>query len=120
MYNKKELGNIGEKLACQYLEKEKYKIIEKNFRCSQGEIDIIAYDINKKEIVFFEVKTRTNFNYGNPSEAINKIKKLHIKKSMEYYLYKKGLTNVFIRVDAIEIVMHNKDYKLNHIKGILE
>ena len=120
MYNKHQLGNSGEKLACEYLEKENYRILEKNFKCSQGEIDIIAYDINKKEIVFFEVKTRTNFNYGIPSESINKIKKMHIKRSIEYYLYKKGFVNAFVRVDAIEIVIHNGAYKLNHIKSILE
>ena len=120
MYNKRILGKLGETLACNYLEKENYKIIEKNFSCSQGEIDIIAYDTTTNEIVFFEVKTRSNFNYGIPAESINNLKKMHIKHSIEYYLYKNNLLNKFIRVDAIEIAIHNKEYKLNHLKGILE
>lgn len=120
MYNKQTLGKWGEELACEYLEKENYQILERNFSCAQGEIDIITYDLNSKEIVFFEVKTRSNFNYGIPSEAINKIKKNHIKKSVEYYLYIHGLLDRYIRVDAIEIVVCNNQYKLNHLKDVLE
>ena len=120
MYSKKYIGELGETLACNYLEKENYKIIERNFSCAKGEIDIIAYDSKTNEIVFFEVKTRSNFNYGVPAESINKIKKMHIKRSIEYYLYKKSLLDSNIRVDAIEIVIHKNEYKLNHLKGILE
>ena len=72
-----ELGRIGEELATKYLAQNKYKIIERNFRCKQGEIDIIAYDLRNKELVFFEVKTRSNFKYGRPSEAVTKVKKKH-------------------------------------------
>ena len=73
-----ELGKIGEELAAKYLTQNKYKIIQRNFRCKFGEIDIIAYDLKNKELVFFEVKTRSNFKYGRPSEAVTKIKKKHI------------------------------------------
>lgn len=119
MYSKKQLGDSGEKLACNYLEKNNYIILERNYHCRQGEIDIIAFDMNNKEIVFIEVKTRTNFNYGNPSESINNIKKMHIKKSVEYYLYKNKLFNEFVRIDAIEIVINKHYYKLNHLKSIM-
>ena len=60
---RKELGNLGEKIALNYLQKENYRILERNFYCRQGEIDIIAQ--KQKEIVFVEVKTRTNNSFGN-------------------------------------------------------
>ena len=103
MYIKKEIGKIGEDLATSYLIKEKYKIIQRNFICRQGEIDIIAHDTIKKELVFIEVKTRTNNKYGNPSESVNESKQKHIYKSAEYFVYKNRLEKMQIRFDIIEI-----------------
>ena len=120
MYNKQNLGKWGEELACKYLEDINYNIVERNFSCHQGEVDIVAYDNTCNELVFVEVKTRSNFNYGVPTESINYIKKSHMKRSIEYYLYKKRLFDVYVRVDAIEIVVWNGKYKLNHLKGVLE
>ena len=121
MYEKKEIGKFGENVACEYLEKIDYEILDRNFSCRQGEIDVVAYDSKNNEVVFFEVKTRTNFNYGFPSEAVNKMKQRHILNSVKYYLYCKGLEDSFVRIDVIEIVIdttHFK-YKLNHLKSVL-
>lgn len=90
--NKKELGDTGEKIARLYLEKNNYKIIETNFRCKQGEIDIIAKDI--KELVFIEVKTRKSIKYGKPVDAVNYYKKNHIYKTAEYYIFKNNIKNI--------------------------
>ncbi len=117
MYFRKEIGKWGENLACQYLQRENYKIIERNFLCNQGEIDIIAKDMNKQELVFFEVKTRSNFKYGNPADAIDINKQKHLKMAIRYYLYKKQLENVPIRVDVVEVYIV-EDCKINHIKQI--
>lgn len=121
MYKKQTIGKFGEDVACDYLRKNEYQILERNFSCSQGEIDIVAYDASTNEVVFFEVKTRTSFNYGFPSEAVNKMKQRHILNSVKYYLYCKGLEDKFVRIDVIEIVIdttHFK-YKLNHLKNVL-
>ena len=115
-----ELGKIGEELAAKYLAQNKYKIIQRNFRCKLGEIDIIAYDLKNKELVFFEVKTRSNFKYWRPSEAVTKIKKKHIVKAAEYYYNYKSQRNKAIRFDVIEIVFYKGKGMLNHIeKAIL-
>ena len=121
MYDNQKIGKFGEDAACKYLEKNNYKIVERNFCCRQGEIDIVAFDIKNDELVFVEVKTRTSFNYGFPSEAVNKNKQRHILNSVKYYMYCKGLEDRFIRIDVIEIVidMKNVRYKLNHLKGVL-
>ena len=114
MYQNHETGKIGEDIAVSYLNEKGYQIIERNFECIQGEIDIIAKD--KKEIVFIEVKTRASVLYGLPKEAVDKTKKKHIYKSAEYYIYLKHLENAPIRIDVIEVYKKNDKYKLNHIK----
>lgn len=117
MYQRHETGKLGEDLACRYLQNEGYKIIERNFEARQGEIDIIALD--KKELVFIEVKTRTNTNYGKPVEAVDYKKQKHLIKTVEYYLYSRKLENEFVRIDVIEIYLYNNKYRVNHIKQII-
>lgn len=117
MYIRHEIGKIGENIACKYLQSIGYKIIEKNFESRQGEIDIIAID--KNEIVFIEVKTRTSKRYGTPIEAVNKNKQKHLMKTIKYYIYVKHLENKFIRIDVIEIFLSKNKYKLNHVKQIV-
>ncbi len=118
MYIKKETGKLGEDIAVHYLKQNGYVILDRNFECRQGEIDIIALD--KKEIVFIEVKTRTSNKYGAPSEAVNKIKQKHMLQTIKYYLYIRNLSDEFIRIDVIEVYINNNVYKVNHIKQAFE
>lgn len=116
-YERHILGNNGEKIASKYLEKNHYEIIKRNFRCKQGEIDIIAYDNKNREYVFVEVKTRTNSEYGKPVDSVNKMKQKHIVSATKYYIYLHNLENKYIRFDIIEI--YKKDqYIINHIKNV--
>ena len=117
IYRRQEIGKIGEDLAAKYLEEMQYEIIERNFKCKQGEIDIIAR--KNEEIVFIEVKTRQSLGYGLPAEAVTEIKQKHIEKSTKYYLYKNHLEQDFVRLDIIEVYIYRKRYKINHIKQIL-
>ena len=117
MHIKKELGNIGEQIAVEYLEKQNYKILKRNFYCKQGEIDIIAKD--KEEYVFIEVKTRSSNLFGEPIEAVNKPKQKHLINTVKYYIYLNQLENEFIRLDVIEVYLKEKSYKINHIKQII-
>lgn len=114
MYERHETGRMGEEIAVTYLQQNGYQIIEKNFECRQGEIDIIAKE--KNEIVFIEVKTRSSALYGLPKEAVDKIKKKHIYRSAEYYIYRKHLENYPIRIDVIEIYKKQGKFKVHHIK----
>lgn len=118
MYKKHEIGKLGEEIACSYLQKNNYKIIERNFYCRQGEIDIVAIDKIKREIVFVEVKTRTNNQYGRPAEAVNKVKQIHLQKCIKYYIYKNKLEKCLIRVDVIEIHICENKIRINHIRQI--
>ncbi|MBE5820947.1 MAG: YraN family protein [Clostridiales bacterium] len=114
MYQKHEIGKIGEDIAVKYLLEKGYQILERNFECKQGEIDIVAKD--KEEYVFVEVKTRSNENYGKPKDAVDETKKKHIYRSVEFYVYINQLENKPIRIDVIQIYKKKEKYLLNHIK----
>lgn len=113
--NNKKLGNFGEDIACKYLEKNNYKILERNFFSKFGEIDIIA--TKNKEYIFLEVKTRSNINYGFPAEAINLSKKRHLINTAKFYIYFNCLEYKPIRFDVIEVYIKERIY-INHIKNI--
>lgn len=117
--NKFEFGRIGEDITCKYLINNNYKIIEKNFYYKGGELDIIAFDEEKNELVFIEVKTRANRNYGLPSESVNSHKLKHIIKGIKYYLHINKLEDAFIRVDIIELFYKKNKFYINHIKQII-
>lgn len=117
MNAKQQLGKIGENLASEYLEKQGYLILERNFACRQGEIDIIAKD--EKEFVFVEVKTRRSLKFGYPAEAVTNIKRKHMQKAAQHYLYKNKLNGRYVRFDVIEIYWSKHGYRINQIKQIL-
>lgn len=117
MYKRHITGKKGEDMAEKYLLENGYEILERNFSCRQGEIDIIAKE--NKEIVFIEVKTRTNKKYGEPIEAVTYIKIKHLMKSIEYYLYIRNLEDSFIRIDVIEIYQSKYKNLLHHIKNAI-
>lgn len=119
MNYKKTIGKLGEDKSVEYLEKNKYKILIRNYSCKLGEIDIIAIDKITEELVFFEVKTRTNFKYGMPIEAINNQKIKHMERTINYFLISKNLYKIDIRIDAIEVVIKDKECYIHHIKEIL-
>lgn len=99
----KEIGRFGEDTASKYLEESGYTILDRNFKCKSGEIDIIARDGNY--IVFVEVKTRSGSFYGTPGEAVNELKQHKIIKVSETYIMKRKLFNYDFRFDVIEIVI---------------
>ncbi len=101
--NKRRLGSANESRAVSFLESEGYDIIERNFRCRQGEIDIIATDGGI--LCFIEVKFRSNVYAGSPGEAIDLKKQKTIYKVAEYYLYKnKTDYDTPCRFDAVIMV----------------
>lgn len=111
-----KLGKCGEKVATKYLESKKYRIIQKNYRCFYGEIDIIAKD--KKAIVFVEVKTRSSKKYGRGMEAVNFIKRQKLRKTALHFLQKNKVFFDGLRFDVIDILIKNSGPpEIHHIKN---
>lgn len=118
--SKKSVGEFGEKIARNLLEKKGYKIIEKNYRCKEGEIDIIA-EI-KKSLVFVEVRTKSSDKFGSPEESITSNKKEKIVNSVFNYLnYHNNLYQTW-RIDfiGIELTGDGKVKRLNHIENAIQ
>ncbi|SFJ04344.1 putative endonuclease [Terrisporobacter glycolicus] len=109
--NNIEKGKLGEEIALKYIISKGGKVIEKNYRTKIGEVDIIA-KLNG-ELVFVEVKSRSNINYGYPLESVNYKKKRKITNVAKYYILDNSLENLSIRFDVIEIYFNEK--KINHI-----
>jgi len=115
-YKTKELGQNGENLATNFLIKNNYQIIKRNYRCRYGEADIIA----KKNdvIILVEVKTKITFEQGDPEEMVNyfKQKKLRlIARHLEQEYPKHD-----ILIDVIAIDLSAKNPKINHIQNAVE
>ncbi|NMM65675.1 YraN family protein [Clostridium sp. P21] len=103
----KEIGFLGEDIADNYLRQIGYTILDRNFSCRIGEIDIIGRDGN--HICFIEVKTRYGSLYGNPCEAVTYSKQQKIFKTAEIYIMKKKLFKFNFRFDVIEIIFNNSN-----------
>lgn len=105
---RKKLGCDGEACAVDFLRKRGLRVIEQNFRCRFGEIDIIALD--KKTICFIEVKTRRSLDYGSGSEAVGKSKQQKIIKTALFYLAGKRSGDQDFRFDVISILSKDVDF----------
>ena len=112
----KELGALGEQYAEKYLKKQKYKILEKNYKCQLGEIDLIARDGD--EIAFIEVKTRPAHPYVRGMYAVDQRKQQHILRCAACYLAEHP-TALQPRMDVLEVELDgdNKLVRVNHIKA---
>jgi putative endonuclease len=81
---RKATGALGEKYARDFLKKRGYRLLETNYRCPHGEIDIIAR--HKDSVVFIEVRTKTSHAFGSPEESISFTKRNHMRASAFHYV----------------------------------
>lgn len=111
------MGDWGEKIAKEYFKKQGYKIIKQNFTNRMGEIDLIVKE--KNQIIFVEVKTRTNQNFGYPEESIDFRKQNKIRMTAQNYLFKEKIFSENYRFDVIgvEINQLTKKATIKHIKA---
>lgn len=110
----KVLGDVGEKQACDFLIQQGYKIIENNFRHKHLEIDIIALDEKEDELVFVEVKTRSNISFAEIEAQVTQQQLVRISTAAQVYLEKKRLNKCF-RFDIINILPG----KVEHFKNVI-
>ena len=112
-----KLGQRGEDLAASYLQKQGYKIIQRNYKTMIGEIDIIARD--RDDLVFIEVKTRESLEYGHPFESVNKNKRRKIANVAMLYL--KRLKDIPpCRFDVVSVYYEQGRAEFNLIQDAFE
>lgn len=116
MKSNSAIGKAGEDAACRYLQEQGYMILSRNFKCKNGEIDIIAFIDDC--VHFVEVKARKDLAYGMPSEAVDFRKKRHIIKSAQQYIYvNKKYMDCDMQIDVIEIIYSTRGENINHLEN---
>jgi putative endonuclease len=117
--NRQKTGKLGEKIARDYLKKKGYRIQQLNYRCREGEIDIIC---KKKDcMVFVEVRTKTGPAYGAPEESVTFIKKGRLINAALSYLNEQTKPQDLWRIDfiAVELDEKGKTLRMEHIENAI-
>ena len=117
MARKDEVGRRGEDCAADYLVSSGYTVLERNWRCSQGEIDLIV--ARGADIAFVEVKTRSGTGYGHPFEAITVAKLARLRRLAGAWCEQSGLRARQIRIDVIAVIVRpGRLPELEHLEGV--
>ena len=101
-----DTGRLGEELARDFLKKRGFRILESNYRCPEGEIDIIARQ--KDCLVFIEVRTKTSREFGSPEESVTQAKKKRMVTIAQYYRQTHDKTLPLWRIDFVAVELDKK------------
>jgi len=112
---RRDTGALGEKLARDFLKKQGYRILETNYRCPQGEIDIVVR--HKDSLVFTEVRTKRSLDFGSPEESITPAKKERMRAAAVHYRQTHDDLPPSWRIDAV-VVELTKQGTLSRIELI--
>ncbi len=112
-----QLGRKGEDLAAAWLESHEIRVLERNYHFEKAEVDIIAY--NGKQIIFAEVKTRTDNRFSEPEDAVNDDKKKSLMKVAGAWLYERKMEGAPVRFDIISVLLKpgDADPEIKHFEG---
>jgi len=117
MAAKDDLGKRGETLAAEHLTASGYQVLERNWRCSQGEIDIVAF--KDGQVVFIEVKTRSSTAFGHPLEAITVAKLARLRRLAGAWCQAHPDVRAGVRIDAIAIIAPTRGLvEIEHLEGV--
>ena len=111
------LGREGEQAAAGYLQERGYRILDRNWRCADGEIDIVAAE--RQVMVVCEVKTRSSTRFGTPLEAITRHKQARLRRLATRWLVAHGVLFDEVRIDVIGIIRDKAGrYEIEHVRGV--
>lgn len=117
MARKDELGKRGEDCAAAFLAKAGYRVVARNWRCPQGEIDLVVEAGG--EVVFVEVKTRSGTGFGHPFEAITVVKLARLRRLAAAWCEQADVWPARIRIDAIAVIAEpGKTPVIEHLSGV--
>lgn len=114
-----QLGALGEKLAADHLAAQGLRIVERNWRCRYGELDIVAADPATRTVVFVEVKTRSGDGYGGVAEAVTRDKVRRLRRLAALWLAQNDRRWSGVRIDVIGVrVGRGHGPELTHVVGV--
>jgi len=114
---KDELGRAGEQVAAEYLERAGLRILDRNWRCADGEIDIVAAE--RRVLVVCEVKTRSDVRFGTPLEAISRNKRTRLRRLAAQWLAAHGVLFDEVRIDVIGLIKDKAgEFQIEHVRGV--
>jgi putative endonuclease len=119
--SKKQIGVRGEDLACAELERQGLQVLERNWRCRLGEIDIVAVEAgaNGLTMVFCEVKCRSGLGFGHPLEAITFTKRRTLRQLAAVWMRQHRVKASAIRLDAIGVVLApGEEPSVTHVRAV--
>lgn len=117
MARKDDVGRHGEECAAAFLAGAGYQVIARNWRCAQGEIDVVAE--RGGEVVFVEVKTRSGTGFGHPFEAITVAKLTRLRRLAAAWCDQAETRPHRIRIDAIAVIAEpGKEPVIEHLEGV--
>ena len=117
MNRKDALGQQGEQLAAEYLEQAGLQVVDRNWRCAEGEIDIVA--VRDRVLVVCEVKTRSGRRYGTPLEAVSYRKLARLRRLAVRWVSAHEVMYDEIRIDVIGVLrMPSGEFDLEHVPGV--
>ena len=117
MHPKDVLGKDGEQAAVDYLEGCGFRILDRNWRCAEGEIDIVA--VERHTFVVCEVKTRSGTRYGTPLEAVGRAKRNRLRRLAVRWLIAHGVRFDQIRIDVVGLLYEGTGgFTIQHIRGV--
>jgi putative endonuclease len=119
--SKKQIGIRGEDLACAELERLGMQVLERNWRCRLGEIDIVAVEAGRTglTLVFCEVKCRSGLGFGHPLEAITYAKMRTLRQLAALWMREHRRKASSIRLDAIGVVLApGQEPSVTHVRGV--
>lgn len=111
-------GQEGERIAERYLSKKGYRLVERNYRCPMGEVDLIVLD--RRVIVFVEVKTRHDDRFGVPLESVHPRKQRKMIKAALWFLSEHKLHNREARFDVVGISLAGQEPVVEHVENAFE
>jgi putative endonuclease len=115
---KQILGKEGERIAEMYLRKKGYRLVERNYRCLAGELDLIALD--RHVIVFVEVKTRMDDRFGGPFDSVHRRKQQKMVKAAQFFLSQQRLHQREARFDVVGITFVDQKPVIEHIQNAFD
>jgi putative endonuclease len=117
MRAKDVLGQSGEQAAADYLQTEGFRILARNWRCADGEIDIVAVD--RRTLVVCEVKTRSGNRYGTPLESVSRLKRNRLRRLAVRWLAAHGVRFDQVRVDVLGVAAGPAGgFTIEHVRGV--